>query len=86
MYATALPVTPLPAWLGIENAAFGVVCVQHGHEEDWATPFSTKVAMHEHYQPREIEAAAQSFWDEQKSFEVSEQPGKETYYLSLIHI
>ncbi len=36
--------------------------------------------MHEHYQPREIENAAQSFWDEQKSFEVSEQPGKETYY------
>src|SRR3546814_14001321 len=68
------------ARLGIENAASGVVCVQHGNEEDWATPFSTKVAMHEHYQPREIEAAAQSFWDEQKSFEVSEQPGKETYY------
>lgn len=39
-----------------------------------------KVAMHELYQPREIEAAAQSFWDEQKSFEVSEQPGKESYY------
>ena len=36
--------------------------------------------MHEQYQPREIQAAAQSFWDEQKSFEVSEQPGKETYY------
>ena len=36
--------------------------------------------MHEQYQPREIEAAAQSFWDEQKSFEVSEQPGKETFY------
>ncbi|AZC25868.1 MULTISPECIES: leucine--tRNA ligase [Pseudomonas] len=36
--------------------------------------------MHEHYQPREIEAAAQSFWDAQKSFEVSEQPGQETYY------
>ena len=36
--------------------------------------------MHEHYQPREIEAAAQSYWDEHKSFEVSEQPGKETYY------
>jgi len=36
--------------------------------------------MHEHYQPREIENAAQSFWDEQKSFEVSEQPGKETFY------
>ncbi|WP_236194151.1 leucine--tRNA ligase [Pseudomonas glycinae] len=36
--------------------------------------------MHEQYQPREIEAVAQSFWDEQKSFEVSEQPGKETYY------
>ena len=39
-----------------------------------------KVAMHELYQPREIEAAAQSYWDEQKSFEVSEQPGKESYY------
>ena len=36
--------------------------------------------MHEHYQPREIEAAAQSFWDTQKSFEVSEDPGKETFY------
>ncbi|GFM77180.1 leucine--tRNA ligase [Pseudomonas cichorii] len=36
--------------------------------------------MHELYQPREIEAAAQAFWEEQKSFEVSEQPGKETFY------
>ncbi|MCQ4347583.1 leucine--tRNA ligase [Pseudomonas stutzeri] len=36
--------------------------------------------MHEQYQPREIEAAAQSHWDAQKSFEVSEQPGKDTYY------
>ena len=36
--------------------------------------------MHEHYQPREIEAAAQSFWDTQKSFEVSEDLGKETFY------
>ena len=36
--------------------------------------------MHEHYQPREIEAATQSFWDTQKSFEVSEDLGKETYY------
>ncbi|PSS56862.1 leucine--tRNA ligase [Pseudomonas sp. BBP2017] len=36
--------------------------------------------MHELYQPREIEAAAQSYWDEQKSFEVSEQPGKESFY------
>ncbi|ERO63517.1 leucine--tRNA ligase [Pseudomonas piscis] len=36
--------------------------------------------MHEQYLPRDIEAAAQSFWDEQKSFEVSEQPGKDTYY------
>ena len=39
-----------------------------------------KVAMHELYQPREIEAAAQSFWDAKKSFEVSEQPGKDTFY------
>ena len=36
--------------------------------------------MHEQYQPREIEAAAQSSWDAQKSFEVSEQPGKDTFY------
>ena len=36
--------------------------------------------MHEQYQPREIEAAAQSHWEAQKSFEVSEQPGKDTFY------
>ncbi|MDM8348071.1 leucine--tRNA ligase [Pseudomonas sp. sp1636] len=36
--------------------------------------------MHEQYQPREIEAAAQSHWDSQKSFVVSEQPGKDTFY------
>ncbi len=36
--------------------------------------------MHENYQPREIEAAAQSHWDSQKSFVVSEQPGKDTFY------
>ncbi|MCW8155258.1 leucine--tRNA ligase [Stutzerimonas stutzeri] len=36
--------------------------------------------MHEQYQPREIEAAAQSHWDAQKSFEVSEQSGKDTFY------
>jgi leucyl-tRNA synthetase len=43
-------------------------------------PIPTPVAMHEQYQPREIEAAAQSHWDAQKSFEVSEQPGKDTFY------
>ncbi len=36
--------------------------------------------MHEQYQPREIEAAAQSSWDAQKSFVVSEQLGKDTFY------
>lgn len=36
--------------------------------------------MHEQYQPREIEAAAQSHWDSNKSFEVKEQPGKDTFY------
>ena len=40
--------------------------------------------MHEQYTPRDIEAAAQKFWDEQQSFAVTEQPGKDTYYcLSL---
>lgn len=36
--------------------------------------------MHEQYTPRDIEAAAQTFWDEQQSFAVTEQPGKDTYY------
>ncbi|WP_087499502.1 leucine--tRNA ligase [Pseudomonas sp. SID14000] len=36
--------------------------------------------MHEQYTPRDIEAAAQKFWDEQQSFAVAEQPGKDTYY------
>ncbi|MCI0911838.1 leucine--tRNA ligase [Pseudomonas putida] len=36
--------------------------------------------MHEQYTPRDIEAAAQHFWDEQQSFAVTEQPGKDTYY------
>ncbi|WHH51697.1 leucine--tRNA ligase [Pseudomonas sp. Ap32] len=36
--------------------------------------------MHEQYTPRDIEAAAQLFWDEQQSFAVTEQPGKDTYY------
>ncbi|WP_070884140.1 leucine--tRNA ligase [Pseudomonas argentinensis] len=36
--------------------------------------------MHEQYQPREIEAAAQSHWDAQNSFVVGEQPGKDTFY------
>ncbi|MFI8558389.1 leucine--tRNA ligase [Pseudomonas putida] len=36
--------------------------------------------MHEQYTPRDIEAAAQKFWDEQQSFAVTEQPGKDTYY------
>ncbi|CAN7271620.1 leucine--tRNA ligase [Pseudomonas sp. LjRoot71] len=36
--------------------------------------------MQEQYSPREIEAAAQSHWDAQKSFVVSEQAGKETFY------
>ncbi len=39
-----------------------------------------KVAMHEQYTPRDIEAAAQKFWDEQQSFAVTERPGKDTYY------
>lgn len=36
--------------------------------------------MHEQYSPREIEAAAQAHWDAQKSFVVTEQPGKDTFY------
>lgn len=36
--------------------------------------------MHEQYQPRETEAAAQSHWEANQSFEVREQPGKDTFY------
>ncbi|MBM7061408.1 leucine--tRNA ligase [Pseudomonas sp. UL073] len=36
--------------------------------------------MHEQYQPREIEAAAQTHWDQQQSFVVREQAGKDTFY------
>ena len=36
--------------------------------------------MHEQYSPREIEAAAQAQWDAEKSFVVTEQPGKDTFY------
>ncbi|MFT0868314.1 leucine--tRNA ligase [Pseudomonas sp. CAM1A] len=36
--------------------------------------------MHEQYTPRDVEAAAQNAWDEQQSFAVTEQPGKDTYY------
>ncbi|TWH64566.1 leucyl-tRNA synthetase [Azomonas agilis] len=36
--------------------------------------------MHEQYQFREIEAAAQSHWEHQQSFVVREQAGKDTFY------
>ncbi|HCV79019.1 MAG TPA: leucine--tRNA ligase, partial [Pseudomonas sp.] len=36
--------------------------------------------MHEHYQPREIEAAAQSFWDQNLSFKATMRPGQEKFY------
>jgi len=36
--------------------------------------------MQEQYQPRTIETSAQTYWAENKSFEVTEQPGKETFY------
>ena len=32
------------------------------------------------YNPREIETEAQKFWEENKIFEVSEDPNKEKYY------
>jgi leucyl-tRNA synthetase len=36
--------------------------------------------MHEQYQPREIEAAAQAHWEREQSFVVREEPGKDTFY------
>lgn len=36
--------------------------------------------MHEQYQPGEVEAKAQKFWADNKSFEVTEDSSKESYY------
>ena len=36
--------------------------------------------MEEQYQPQQIEAEAQQYWEQNKSFEVTEQEGKEPYY------
>jgi len=38
-----------------------------------------------HYQPQDLESAVQAWWDEQKSFEVHEDPSREKYYcLSML--
>src|SRR5690606_31706492 len=37
-------------------------------------------SMEEIYHPQSIETEAQQFWEANKSFEVTEQPGKEPYY------
>ncbi|MBB3102527.1 leucine--tRNA ligase [Azomonas macrocytogenes] len=36
--------------------------------------------MHEQYQPRETEAAAQAHWEQNNSYEVHEQPDRDTFY------
>ncbi|MDH2431859.1 leucine--tRNA ligase [Pokkaliibacter sp. MBI-7] len=36
--------------------------------------------MNEHYQPHDIEAAAQRFWEDNKTFEVSQDDSKEKFY------
>jgi len=36
--------------------------------------------MEEHYQPQQTESAAQQFWQENHSFEVTEDPAKEKFY------
>jgi len=36
--------------------------------------------MHEHYDPSAVEADAQSFWAESRTFEAAEDPGKEKFY------
>lgn len=42
--------------------------------------FSLRHAMNEQYQPHTIEAAAQTQWEAQNAFAVTEQPGQETFY------
>lgn len=41
---------------------------------------STDEIMKDVYQPTEVESKAQAFWEEQRSFEVSETPDKEKFY------
>ena len=36
--------------------------------------------MQERYEPSEIEAEAQRYWDENRCFEVTEDPAREKYY------
>ena len=36
--------------------------------------------MEEHYRPQQIESSAQNFWRENRSFEVTENPGKDKFY------
>ena len=36
--------------------------------------------MEEQYHPREIETQAQTYWEQNRSFEVTEQKDKEPYY------
>ncbi|MCG8535813.1 MAG: hypothetical protein MI808_12030, partial [Pseudomonadales bacterium] len=36
--------------------------------------------MEEQYHPQEIESEAQQYWEQNKSFEVTEQADKEPYY------
>ena len=36
--------------------------------------------MHQHYRPADVERAAQQFWDERRSFQVTEDPSRPKYY------
>ena len=42
--------------------------------------YSGGVTMQERYEPAAVEAEAQQYWDEQRCFEVSEDPAREKYY------
>ena len=42
--------------------------------------YSDASAMQERYEPSEIEAEAQRYWDENRCFEVTEDPAREKYY------
>jgi len=39
-----------------------------------------KTIMHQHYRPREVERSAQQFWDERRSFQVTEDASRPKYY------
>ncbi len=61
----------------------GMLCGSKKHQTDFHK--GPQAAMQEQYRPEEIETRVQQHWDENETFKVTEQEGKEKYYcLSML--